>query len=251
MLLPRLSLLYKINQYFTTRIGGGLGYKTPSVFSDEPDERDLQHIALSGSVKPERSQGINWDINYKKRLGEITLNVNQMFFITQVNRPLVIDTATAIDYYINAGRPIRTSGIETYVQVRYDELDVYLGYAYTVAKQLYNASQPNIPLSARSKFAAVVSNEFSSRFRTCVEASFTGRQYLDAGKKSPGYFISNAMIRYDIKNISFTLNGENLFDYRQNKKESVVLPPFSNPVFRPVWGPIDGRVFNLSAKISW
>lgn len=251
MLLPRLSVLYKINSWLTTRLGGGLGYKVPSVFSNEPDERDLQRIALMQGIKPERSQGMNWDINFKKRFDEVTVNLNQMFFITRVNHPLVIDSSMVNHYLVNAPRPLQTSGIETYIQVRYDELEMYIGYAYTVARQLYNIKQPHVPLSAGSKFAAVISNEFSSRFRACVEASYTGRQYREDGTKTPGYFISNAMIRYDLKHVSFTFNGENLFDYRQTKKESIVIAPFSNPSFLSVWGPVDGRVFNLSAKISW
>ncbi len=250
-LLPRMSFLYKINKQVSTRIGGGLGYKTPSVFNSEVDERGLQYIALAPFVRPERSQGINWDINYHKRTDEMTVTINQMFFITAVNHPLVIDSSAAIHYYVNAGKPVRTSGFETYVQVKYDELELYLGYAYTIAKQLYNTTQPFVPLSAGSKFACVISNEFSSRFRACIEASYTGRQYLDDGTRTPGYFLTNAMVRYDIKNISFVLNGEDLLDYRQTRKESIIIPPNSNPGFKSIWAPIDGRVINLSAKISW
>ena len=181
----------------------------------------------------------------------MTVTINQMFFITAVNHPLVIDSSAAIHYYVNAGKPVRTSGFETYVQVKYDELELYLGYAYTIAKQLYNTTQPFVPLSAGSKFACVISNEFSSRFRACIEASYTGRQYLDDGTRTPGYFLTNAMVRYDIKNISFVLNGEDLLDYRQTRKESIIIPPNSNPGFKSIWAPIDGRVINLSAKISW
>lgn len=249
--LPRLSLLYKINKNFTSRLGGGLGYNTASVFNSEEDERALQRIALSPLIKPERSKGLNWDINYSQHLDELSVTVNQMFFITQVDHPLIIDSSSVTHYLVNAGQPVNTKGFETYVQVKYDELEIYLGYAYTMAKQLYNTIQPFVPLSARSKFACVISNEFSSRFRACLEASYTGRQYLDDRSKTPGYFITNAMIRYDIKKISFVLNCENLFDYRQTKKENIVLPPTTNPSFKQVWAPLDGRVINLSVKLSW
>jgi outer membrane receptor for ferrienterochelin and colicins len=151
MLLPRVSLLFKINRQFTTRIGGGLGYKVPTLFANEQDERDLQHITLSPDVKPERSQGINWDINYKLHINEATLTVNQMFFITRVNRPLVIDSSALPWFFVNATRPIQSSGTETYLQARYDELEIYLGYAYTNAMQLFNSKSPHVPLSALSK----------------------------------------------------------------------------------------------------
>jgi outer membrane receptor for ferrienterochelin and colicins len=116
---------------------------------------------------------------------------------------------------------------------------------------LYEPLQPNVPLSAKSKFAAVISNEFSKRFRACIEASYTGRQYLDDGTKTPGYPISSGMIRYDIRNLSLVLNCENIFNYRQTRHEQIVTGPVSNPVFRQLWAPIEGRVFNLSARINW
>jgi hypothetical protein len=127
----------------------------------------------------------------------------------------------------------------------------YLGYTYTIAKQLYEPLQPNVPLSARSKFAAVISNEFSKRFRACIEASYTGSQYLTDGSTKPGYFLSSGMIRYDIRRLSFVLNCENIFNYRQTKKEGIVTGPVSNPQFKEIWAPVEGRVLNLSIRWNW
>ena len=252
--LPRLSLLYKINSSFTTRLGGGLGYEIPSQFDNDIDERDYPEILPFNAIgiTAEKSTGFNWDINFKKTVDKFRITVNQMFYVTTIDKPVVQATLpNGAIYFYNANRSIDTKGFETYVQLRYNELEMYLGYTYTIAKQLYNTAQPFVPLSAKSKFAAVISNEFSSRFRACIEASYTGKQYLDNGTRTPGYFISAAMARYDIKNISFVLNCENLLDYRQTRKESIALPPMSNPSFKQIWAPLDGRVINLSAKIHW
>jgi iron complex outermembrane receptor protein/outer membrane receptor for ferrienterochelin and colicins len=59
------------------------------------------------------------------------------------------------------------------------------------------------------------------------------------------------MVRYDIRHFSFVLNCENLLDYRQSEKGPIINPPFTNPTFDQLWAPIDGRVLNLSVKISW
>jgi len=131
------------------------------------------------------------------------------------------------------------------------DLEVYLGYTYTVAKQLYDNSHPYVSLSARNKFASVITYEFTPRFRSGIEVAYTGKQYLDNRNKTPGYVFVAAMMRYDIKKISLVLNCENLFDYRQTRKETIVLPPNTNPSFKQIWAPLDGRVINLSAKISW
>ena len=252
VVLPRLSLLYKFNNRFTSRLGGGMGYKVPSVFTNDVDERALRNHNLSAGILTEKSYGANWDINYKQKIDEWHVTVNQMFYVTQINRPVIEDVNGGINFnYVNAAKPLNTKGFETYVAVTCQGLEMYLGYTYTIAKQLYNPLHPFVPLSAKSKFAAVISNEFSEKFRACIEASYTGRQYLDDGTKTPGYLIAAGMIRYDIKNISLVLNCENIFDYRQTRKESIVFGSITNPSFKQIWAPVDGRVVNLSARINF
>ena len=229
-----------------------MGYKAPSVFNNDVDERELAGHNLGAGILTEKSLGANWDVNYKQKFDEWNITINQMFYVTQINRPVIEDINGGIYYsYINAAKALNTKGFETYVAIKQDDLEIYLGYTYTVAKQFYNTAQPNVPLSAKSKFAAVISNEFSPRFRACVEASYTGKQYLDNGTKTPGYFISAAMIRYDIKKLSLVLNCENIFDYRQTRKEGIVYGNISNPSFKQLWAPVDGRVVNLSARINF
>jgi outer membrane receptor for monomeric catechols len=127
---------------------------------------------------------------------------------------------------------------------------LYLGYTYTVARQLFNPVYPNVSLSARNKFAGVIAYEFSEKFRAGIEAAYTGKQYLDDGSTTSPYVFAAAMIRYNINKIALVLNCENLFDYRQSKKENIFTGSISNPVFKQIWAPLDGRVINLSAKIS-
>lgn len=251
VLLPRLSLLYKFNTRFTSRLGGGLGYKAPTVFNNDIDERELKGHNLAAGISTEKSWGINWDINYKQKIDEWNITVNQMFYVTQIDRPVIPENNSTNYSYVNAVKPLNTKGFETYVAIKHDELEMYLGYTYTIAKQFYNAIQPNVPLSAKSKFAAVISNEFSARFRACIEASYTGKQYLDNGNRTPGYLVAAGMIRYDIKKLSLVLNCENIFDYRQTRKESIVYGSVSNPSFKQIWAPVDGRVINLSARINF
>ena len=251
VVLPRVSLLYKFNHHFTSRLGGGMGYKAPSVFNNDIDERELRNHNLAADILTEKSLGANWDVNYKQSFDKWNITINQMFYVTQINRPVIAENNNINYRYINAAKPLNTKGFETYVAIKHNDLAMYLGYTYTNAKQVYNITMPFVPLSAKSKFAAVISNEFSSRFRACIEASYTGKQYLDDGSQTPGYFIAAAMVRYDIKKLSLVLNCENIFDYRQTRKENIVYGNISNPLFKQIWAPVDGRVVNLSAKISW
>ncbi len=250
-ILPRISLLYKINPEWTMRMGGGMGYLIPTVFETDVDERDYPKLQpLDKKIEAERSTGINWDINYKKRIGQVELAINQSFYITQINHPLVLQkTATAISYF-TATQPVLTRGFETWLQVSVAGLEAYLGYTLTDARKKYDPVHPYLDLSARNKFASVISYEFSKRFRACIEAAYTGKQYLEDGSQVPSFPIAAGMIRYDVGRFSFVLNCENFFDYRQTKKESIVIPPYINPTFKQIWAPIDGRVANLSMKIN-
>lgn len=254
--LPRLSLMYKMNPQITMRLGGGLGYKTPTLFNSEIDERDYRYLAgYTTSVKAERSLGMNYDINYKKKLGEWELTLNQTFFYNQITAPLVLQKAGLVSpvyFYANEADRLQTGGFETYVQARHQELELYLGYVYTHASRNYApADKRNLPLIARNKFATVIAYKFSEHFRAGIEAAYTGKQWLEEGTTTSPYLFAAAMMRYNVGKIAFVLNCENLLDYRQNKHATVVFPPYTNPVFPEIWAPLDGRVVNLSMYVKF
>jgi outer membrane receptor for ferrienterochelin and colicins len=251
--LPRLSMLYRMSAAWTARAGGGLGYRVPTVFESDVDEREyflLQH----GATKAERSAGANADVNFHKRIGELDLGLNQSFFITSVYNVAELSRSASLPVLLNeaSDKPLLTKGIETYVQIRADELELYLGYTYTDAQRRYFPLQPGQPLIARDKFAAVIFYEFTPRFKASIEASHIGRQYLEEGRRTPGYFIAATMMRYDWKIFSLVLNCENLFDYRQSRQESLIDGgTLQDPHFRELWAPIEGRVANLSVRVRW
>jgi outer membrane receptor for ferrienterochelin and colicin len=249
-LLPRISVLYKISKTLSTRLGGGMGYKIPSVFANDLDERLYAKLHLDADISAERSSGANWDINFKKTVGSVTISFNQSLYITKISEPLVIVATGPTIAFVNVQKPIITKASETWLLISYSGLEAYLGYTLTDARKKYDPVNPHLDLSARNKFASVISYEFSKRFRACIEAAYTGKQYLEDGSQSPGYPFVAGMIRYDMGRFSFVLNCENLFDYKQTDKGPIVIPPFTNPSFKQLWAPIDGRVANLSLKIS-
>ena len=256
-LLPRLSLMYKANRHLTMRIGGGLGYKTPALINSELDERDYQYIGgYVTDIKPEKSSGLNFDVNYKIKAGEWDWAFNQTFFYTEISSPIYLYKGPtfptqSISTYNNYSKPLQTLGFETFVSAKHDELELYLGYVFTDAKRKYNDVASNLPLVAKNKIATVIAYEFSKHFRAGIEAAYNGKQYLDDGTIKQDYVFAAAMMRYSFKNISIVLNGENLFDFRQNKIEQITSQPFTNPVFKEIWAPLDGRVINLSVMFKW
>ena len=67
--LPRISLLYKNNSGFSSRIGGGLGYKIPDIFTEEAEYINFENVLAinKSTVDAERSYGVNFDLNYQTR----------------------------------------------------------------------------------------------------------------------------------------------------------------------------------------
>jgi outer membrane receptor protein involved in Fe transport len=265
--LPRLSALFKINDEFTARLNGGLGYRVPVPYVNALDERDYPQVQPLRGLRAETSQGLNGDLNYSHRFGpETVLNLNQSFFYTRLQNPLILPDGGivggpgAANYqpgsgpltWQNAGAPVITKGLETYVRLRAHETELYLGYVFTYARRLYDPVNPNVELAARHKLAAVAVQEFSEHFGAGIEASYTGQQYLSDGTTTPAYPIVAALLRYRTGPWTVVLNAENIFDYRQTRRERVVLPvgsSYASPVFRELWAPVEGRVVNLS--LNW
>ncbi|WP_216726617.1 TonB-dependent receptor [Hymenobacter siberiensis] len=260
--LPRLALLYKASPAVTARLNAGLGYRAPVPYINSLDERNYSLVKALQGVRAETSFGLNGDVNYQRTFDgfdePLVLSVNQSFFFTRLGNPLVLNglgfTGPFQANYLtwqNAAAPLSTRGLETYVRLRADETELYLGYVFTDARRQYDALNPHLPLAARHKFAAVGLVEFTDALSAGLEASYIGQQYLSDGHTTPGYPLFAALLRYHAGNFTLALNGENLFDYRQTRQEKVVLAPLDNPVFRELWAPVEGRVFNVSLTWRW
>jgi outer membrane receptor for ferrienterochelin and colicin len=268
--LPRLSALYRLSPELTARLNGGLGYRVPVPYVNSLDERDYPQVQPLQGLRAETSQGLNGDFNYQRTFQgfdePVTLSINQSFFYTRLSDPLILPDGGIVGgpssgsyqpgsgplTWQNASAPVVTKGLETYVRLRADELELYLGYVFTYARRLYDPINPNVELAARHKFSAVAIQEFSEHFGAGIEASYTGQQYLSDGTTTPGYPIVAALLRYRTGPWTLVLNAENVLDYRQTRRERVVLPAggsYSSPIFRELWAPVEGRVVNLS--LNW
>ncbi|MDO7887277.1 TonB-dependent receptor plug domain-containing protein [Hymenobacter cheonanensis] len=271
--LPRLSALYNLTDALTARVNGGLGYRVPVPYVNSLDERDYPQVQPLAGLVAETSQGLNGDLNYQHTFanfgdeGEpLVLNINQSFFYTRLQNPLILPDGGlaggpgAGTYqpgsgplrWQNAAAPVTTRGLETYVRLRADETELYLGYVFTDARRDYDPANPHVELAARHKFAAVALTEIGAHFGGGIEASYTGQQYLSDGSTTPGYPIVAALLRYRTGPWTLVLNAENVFDYRQTRRERVVLPvggSYASPLFRELWAPVEGRVVNLS--LNW
>jgi iron complex outermembrane receptor protein len=110
--LPRFSTLFKITPALVVRFGGGLGYKTPTVFNEESEKIQFQNILPINeeTTVNERSAGGSVDGNYRLSIGRLGVAINQLLFYTRLNKPLILATRPNGSEFVNASGHIDTRG---------------------------------------------------------------------------------------------------------------------------------------------
>jgi iron complex outermembrane receptor protein len=253
-ILPRLSLLYKINEKLSSRFGGGLGYKSPTIFSEETEEKSFQNINRLdfSKVSPEKSYGLNADVNYKTTIfDEVSFAINQMFFYTIIKNPLVLNPVPlTVNYtFENTNGDIETKGFETNVKLRFDDISCYIGYTYIDANRNFNNTTTINPLTAKHRINANLMYEWEEKLRIAYEVFYVGNQYLATNEKVRDYWVMGVSGEYKFKYFSVFLNLENFLDSRQSKWENMYSGTIQNPQFREVYTPTDGFILNGGIKI--
>ncbi len=252
--LPRVSLLYRINDKLTSRFGGGLGYKSPTIFSEETEEKAFQNINSLDfeKVNPEKSYGSNADINYKTiLLDEVSFAVNQMFFYTIIKNPLVLNQIPYSTNFAfeNANGNIETKGFETNLKLRFEDISCYIGYTFIDAKRNYKNISIINPLTAKHRLNANLMYEWEEKLRIAYEIFYVGNQYLTTNEKVRDYLVMGVSGEYKFQYFSLFLNFENFLDSRQSKYENLYSGTTQNPQFREVYTPTDGFILNGGIKI--
>ena len=253
--LPRLSLLYKITDNLTSRIGGGLGYKMPNIFSEDAEEKAFKNITPLNfaTVKAERSYGLNGDLNYKTVLFEdINFSINQLFFYTVIKDPLVLQPLTSTNDFAfkNAQGNIDTKGFETALKFRMEDISLYVGYTFTDVKRNFNNSSTANPLSAKHHLNIDLMYELNEKLRIGYELYYVGAQYLSTNEKVRDYWVTGLSSEYKFKHFSLFINFENFTDTRQSRWDNLYTGTIQNPSFKEVYTPTEGFIFNGGFKIK-
>jgi outer membrane receptor for ferrienterochelin and colicins len=252
-LLPRVAVFHRFNEQWATRGGIGFGYKIPNPLSVQNTDYSIEKIQpLGPNIIAEKSIGYNAEFNYKKTWSENKIFINQAFFLTQINNPMIATVVANNEIsFSNAIKPIITKGIDTYIQLTLNDWEIYCGYTYTIAERKYLTQHQFVPLTPKDRFAFTLVKEIENKWRFGIEGSYTGTQIKDDNTKTKGYFFCAAMVERKFgKKCSVVLNGENLFDYRQSKYETLYTGTITQPTFKPLWAPIDGIIINASITIK-
>ncbi len=250
--LPRVSVLYRLSENLTTRIGFGLGYKTPTMFTEEAETPLFRDVAPVGDLlKAERSAGGTFDVNYRNSIGEeFTYSVNQMFFYTEITDPLILRPDLSHVYrFRNADSPIVSKGLETNTRLEYGLAKLFVGYTFTNAKAGFLTGDRRVTLLPRHKVNSALVFEEHESFKAGVEFYYGSRQTLDDRSQTRSTAEVGLFGEKTFGKFSLFINAENLTDVRQGRYGQVVFPPHQNPTFAEIYTHTEGRLFNGGVKI--
>ncbi len=252
--LPRVSLLYRLNDHLSSRFSFGLGYKAPSIFAEDAEEVLFRNVLpIGNTLKAERSRGGTLDVNYRNTIGEkISYSINHMFFYTRIVDPLILTSGNSgLLRFINAGEPVRSAGFETNVRFVYDIVKLFAGFTFTDAKAGYLQGNQTLPLVPKSKLNSALLFEKESNFKAGLEAYYTSSQVLTDGSRARHFWVLGIFGEKTCGAISLFFNAENITDTRQSRFGRVVLPPHQNPTFAEIYTHTEGRIFNGGIKLRF
>ena len=259
--LPRISLLFEPTERLTFRLGGGIGYKTPTVFSEEAERLQFRNIlAISPSeLQAEESIGGNFDVNYRWPITDkLLLSLNTLFFYSKIKNPLVLtktDGILALPNTFKFSQPnsyVDTKGIEINMKWSYNDLSLFIGYTYADVNEHYNGKVKEFPLVANHRFNNVLMYEKHENFWIGFEAYYFSPQKLSDGSTGQNYWIVGLMTEKSFEErLSVFLNFENFLDVRQTAFDSIYTGDISDPQFRDIYAPVDGFVINGGVKLKF
>lgn len=254
VLLPRISLLYKASSAFSSRIGGGFGYKTPTIFTEDSERIQFRNVL---PISPERnrlekSYGANWDVNYRSEIGELTFSINQLFFYTYLKNPLALTPYGNGEHeLVNIDGNTDTKGAETNLKIEFGDFKLLTGYTFTDAKIHYAGQTFQNPLTAKHRLNNVLFYEVEEQWIVGLEAYYFSKQRLTDNAFGREYWICGFMVERLWEKFSLFINFENFLDTRQTRFDTIYTGTVSNPVFRDIYAPLDGFVINGGVKLKF
>jgi outer membrane receptor for ferrienterochelin and colicin len=251
--LPRISALFRFTPKITSRIGGGLGYKIPAIFTEESERLNYKNVlpVNDDDNKLERSYGVNADINYKTSLfgGDVSFSINHLFFYTRIADPLLLQPDGANYRFNTVDGHIDSKGMETNVKLGYSDFKLFLGYTFTRAYVHEDNDKTENFLTPKHRLNSVLLYELDEKWKIGLEGYYFSQQKLSDGSTGKPYWITGFMAEKLWEKFSLYINFENFLDARQTRYGSIYTGTIDNPVFKDIYAPLDGFVVNGGIKL--
>jgi len=250
--LPRISMLWKPHYKFSARLGGGLGYKIPDIFTEEAATLNFQGILPINKdlINAEQSYGLNLDLNFRTALTDkLSLSINQLFYTTQIADALLLESISTNEFqFINAPENVQSVGLETNVKFSLNDFRWFINYAFIDTKLKYLSGDPQKPLTPKHNAGTVLMYE-NDRWRIGYEAYYTGKQLLLDGLETTDFITMGLLVQKHFDWGSPYINFENFTDRRQNRFTPEVIGAVQQPIFQEIYAPTDGFVFTVGVHL--
>lgn len=252
--LPRLSFLYKPSTKISSRLGGGLGYKAPTIFTEESERIQYKNVLAitPDSNRLEKSYGANWDVNYRTTFvdGTVTFSVNHLFYYTRLDKPLILTpTGVGLYHFENIQGHMDSRGTETNFKLGYKDFRLFLGYTFTDAYIHRQNVRTTNPLTPKHRINSVLMYEVEDKWKLGLEAYYFAPQSLSDGSIGRDYWIMGFMAEKLWEKFSVYINFENFLDARQTRFDMIYTGSLNQPQFRDIYAPLDGFVINGGIKL--
>jgi iron complex outermembrane receptor protein len=250
---PRASLMYRASSVLTMRIGGGTGFKSPTIFVEEAEAVGFRNVRPLQNIQAEKATSGSFDLNWRGIFGQVGASFNLAFYVTRLTNALLADQDSLennVVYLRSAAGATLTRGGEFSAKFTYDDFKLSLGYTYLYASQSDNGTTYELELNPRHSFGAVLVWESQeTATKVGIENYWTGSQRLERNPfrdRSPEYWITGIIAEKGFGHFRLFVNLENIFDTRQTRYEPIVVGNVQTGTIRtlPVYAPLEGRVIN-------
>ena len=269
LITPRANLKYDINQYITTRISAGRGFRSPNVI--------FENIGLMGSSRRVNVQNIN-DLDIEKAWNfggnlQFAIPVSESnhislgfdYFHTRFQNQIVVDRErnhNSLYFYNLQGKSYADVWQADLTYSPFTRFDIYAAFRYNNTQITYTEGNKQYtkekPLTSR--YRGLLNLAYATPLRKWV-FDFTTQLngptrlpnldgYDGKSKYSPVYPMLYAQITKNTKRFDVYIGGENLTDFRQ--KNTIIDPenPFGeNFDSSRIWGPLMGREVYIGIRI--
>jgi iron complex outermembrane receptor protein len=249
--------MYRPHPSLTLRLGGGTGYRAPTIFVEEAEEIGFRNVRALSNAKPEQARSATVDFNWRSILGSFTVDCNSVFFFTNVEDPLLADEdslQTDVVYLQNSSGATTSLGGEFSLRLTYKAFKASLGYTYVYAAQESRGGSAEIDLNPRHSLGVVmVWEDHDHQLKLGFENYWTGSQRVHRNPfrtTTPPYWITGVIAEKGFGHFKLFLNLENIFDTRQTRYEPIVVgnPSTGNIRTLPIYAPLEGRVINAGIR---
>jgi iron complex outermembrane receptor protein len=253
---PRVSALIRPAADWSVRASAGTGFFAPTPWTEETESVGLGRLAPSELVAERVRSG---SIDISRTLGSVELNAT--LFGSRISDPVQARPAAGDPSRIelfNASSDVNTAGTELLARYHRDGIHVTATHVYVRSTEPdpSGTGRREVPLTPRHTAGVVAALEQEDRGRFGVEFYYTGRQQLEDNPyrtSSKPHIIVGFLVERHIGPARVFVNAENVFDTRQTRHDSLLLPTRApdGRWLTDVWAPLEGRSFNGGVRIMF